>query len=120
MDAVANYWRRAVRYLPPIRVLCLILLPMAGCGSSGLRFWRGAAHDCEQGMTCDSPLSPTDTVTLGAPPISREPINGAPTIEYADPNVMPDNFRAIVPEMESIPSDPDMEGVPIPTPDPAT
>ena len=110
-----------MRYALPAQVLCLILLPIAGCGSSRLCFWRGAQRDCNQCKPCDSQLRPADTVNLGQPPMFGQPtMIGEPTIEYADPRMMPDNFRAVEPNIESVPSNPDLEDVPIPVPDPAT
>ncbi len=111
-----------VRYVSAFAVSCFILLPIAGCGSSGLRFWRGTPHGCDQCMACDGRLSSADTVTFDQPPMAFDqlPVIGVPTIEHADPDLIPDNFRAIEPETESLPSDPDLEEVPVPTPDPAT
>jgi hypothetical protein len=116
-----------VRYAPSIQVICLLMLPMAGCNCSGLRFWRGTSNECEQTAPCgscgpcDNQLSRTNTVTLGHAPIVGQPtMIDQSTIEYADPQVMPDNFRAVEPKMDSVPSNPDLENVPIPVPDPAT
>ena len=110
-----------VRYALPVQLFCLFVLPMAGCNCAGLRFWRGSSNDCEQCTACDSQLSRTNTVTLGrAPMAGQSTIIEQPMIEYSDPQVMPDNFRAVEPNMDSVPDNPDLEAVPIPVPDPAT
>ena len=103
-----------VRYVLSIQVLCLILLPMTGCGSSRLHFWRSAPHHCDRCNACENQMGP-DIVTFGQPPMIEDPI-----IEYTDPRMMPDNFEAVEPQMESVPSNPDFEDVPTPTPDSAT
>ncbi|MDG2219766.1 MAG: hypothetical protein P8L85_00180 [Rubripirellula sp.] len=66
-------------------------------------------------------MSRTNTVTLGhAPIVGQSTMIEQPMIEYADPQMMPDNFRAVEPKMDSVPSNPDLENVPIPVPDQAT
>ncbi|MEM8667962.1 MAG: hypothetical protein AAGG48_10625 [Planctomycetota bacterium] len=108
-----------MRYTPAIQIFCLTLLPLGGCGSSGWRFWSGNKHSCETCTACENQLLPTDTVTLGQPPMMGQPaMMGEPMIEYLEPSQMPDNFRAVEPRMDTVPSEP--ESVPAPAPDPAT
>ena len=112
-----------MRFVRPIQLVSLFLLPIAGCSSSGWHFWKCKSQECEPCNACEGRLAPAETVTLGEPPVIVNPniqysdpnIYTSPGV-YTDPSMLPDNFKAV----EPVPSNSDRESVPTPAPDPAT